>query len=327
MNQKYFIAWWNVENLFDMQNSASRPAWLQSNLNSELSGWDSSVLSQKISQLAQIIMKMNDDKGPDILGLCEIENIAVLKMLQAALYPLNRKYAIAHVDMEDERGIDIAFIYDKTIFNYEEQFNYVVRKRSATRDIFQVNFKTNEAKDIVFIGNHWPAKSGGSLESEPYRIIAAETLSYWIERIHEIKGNNIAIVVMGDFNDEPFSRSITEYALSTHLEMKVRNSFSPRLLNLMWDIMSSGLGTYYYDNFANVLDQFLVSKAIVNENSDFKLAIDTNGKPIVKIEMFPEMVSGGDYPDPIRFGRPSSQYNASGFSDHYPISMILEEIN
>jgi len=272
-------------------------------------------------------MKMNDDKGPDILGLCEIENIAVLKMLQAALYPLNRKYAIAHVDMEDERGIDIAFIYDKTIFNYEEQFNYVVRKRSATRDIFQVNFKTNEAKDIVFIGNHWPAKSGGSLESEPYRIIAAETLSYWIERIHEIKGNNIAIVVMGDFNDEPFSRSITEYALSTHLEMKVRNSFSPRLLNLMWDIMSSGLGTYYYDNFANVLDQFLVSKAIVNENSDFKLAIDTNGKPIVKIEMFPEMVSGGDYPDPIRFGRPSSQYNASGFSDHYPISMILEEIN
>ena len=326
MNQTYFIAWWNVENLFDVFSSTTRPSWLQTTLNNELTGWDSTVLSQKISQLSQIIMKMNNENGPDILGLCEIENIEVLDMLRVALYPLNRKYAIAHVDMEDARGIDIAFIYDKTIFNYEEQFNYVVRKRTATRDIFQVNFKTNSGKDLIFVGNHWPAKTGGSLESEPYRIIAAETLSYWIERILEIKGNNTGIVVMGDFNDEPYSRAICDYALGTHLEMKVRNSFSPRLYNLMWEIMASGAGTYYYDNFANVVDQFLVSKAIVNSNSGFKLAVDSNGKAVVNIEMFSEMISGGDYPDPIKFGRPSSQLNLNGYSDHYPISMLLEEI-
>ncbi|MFC1849266.1 hypothetical protein ACFL27_03560 [candidate division CSSED10-310 bacterium] len=37
----------------------------------------------------------------------------------------------------------------------------------------------------------------------PYRILAAETLSYWIEKIQDIKGNDIPILVMGDFNDQP----------------------------------------------------------------------------------------------------------------------------
>jgi len=40
MKQKFQIAWWNVENLFDVQNSAQRPEWLQKALNRELNGWN-----------------------------------------------------------------------------------------------------------------------------------------------------------------------------------------------------------------------------------------------------------------------------------------------
>ena len=36
--------------------------------------------------------------------------------------------------------------------------------------------------------------------------------SYWMSRIIEIKGKDIAVLTMGDFNDEPFNRSLTEYA-------------------------------------------------------------------------------------------------------------------
>jgi hypothetical protein len=39
---------------------------------------------------------------------------------------------------------------------------------------------------------------------------------------------------------------------------------------------------------------------------------------------FTEMVSGGDYPDPIRFGR-EDDANQNGFSDHYPISVVIDE--
>ena len=52
----------------------------------------------------------------------------------------------------------------------------------------------------------------------------------------------------------------------------------------------------------------------------------------VKIERFPEMVASEvndrvKYPRPIRFGRPSvaSSFNENGFSDHFPVSIILQE--
>ena len=126
---------------------------------------------------------------------------------------------------------------------------------------------------------------------------------------------------MGDFNDEPFSRSITEYTLATNSKMKVQKSKSPRLLNLMWRFPGKGIGTYYFSNFSHLFDQFMVSKGILNGKGCFKVKDDS-----AKIVMSKEMVSGGSYPKPIKFGRPSKGLNKNGFSDHYPISMVLEEI-
>jgi len=49
---------------------------------------------------------------------------------------------------------------------------------------------------FVVIGNHWPSRRGGQLETEPYRILAAETLSYWLQRIHEIVGPEAVVVCL-----------------------------------------------------------------------------------------------------------------------------------
>ncbi len=67
---EHFIAFWNVENLFDVENSPDRPDYLQTQLAGELEGWSASVLSAKIARLAEIIAAMNDSKGPDALGVC-----------------------------------------------------------------------------------------------------------------------------------------------------------------------------------------------------------------------------------------------------------------
>jgi len=102
------------------------------------------------------------------------------------------------------------------------------------------------------------------LFTKPYRIIAAETLSYWHERILEEKGKDVAILIMGDFNNEPHSRSMIQYALSTNSKTKViKTTTAPRLYNLMWPLMGKGLGTFYYDNFPHMFDQFLVSKEFI----------------------------------------------------------------
>ncbi len=277
-------------------------------------------MKKKIQQLSKIICKLNEGKGPDMLGVCEVENKPVLQRLVDSLKSLNRSYSIAHHDTSDQRGIDVAFIYDRELFRYEDQFSHEILKRNATRDIFQVNFKTASGRDLIMIGNHWPSRLNGLFLTEPYRIIAAETLSYWHERILEKKGKSTPIVVVGDFNDEPFNRSLTQYALSTNCKLKVISSRSaPRLFNLMWPLMGMGIGTHYHDNVPGMLDQFMVSKAVIKNDAPLKIKSD-----FVRIERFPEMMEGS-YKKPRRFGRPSSTLDETGFSDHFPISIVLVE--
>ena len=108
----YYVAFWNLENLFDISTSPRRSDKLKRVLKKELKGWTVSILDRKIKQLASVITQMNQGAGPDILGVCEIENDHVMQKLVDALGPLARHYAIAHHDMSDNRGIDVGFIYD-----------------------------------------------------------------------------------------------------------------------------------------------------------------------------------------------------------------------
>lgn len=317
----YYVAWWNLENLFDVENSTQRPAWLQQKLANELQGWNDQVLNQKVAQLASIISKMNGGAGPDLLGVCEVENKPAMDRLANALNLAGRAYHVAHHDTQDQRGIDVAFIYDSNLLEAHEQFFHVIVKREATRDLFQVNFRTKPAgRELIAVGNHWPSRLGGQYESEPYRIVAAETLAYWNRRIQEIKGENVPIIVMGDFNDEPGSRSLTDYALSTRSKQKVlRATEAPRLFNLMWPVMGTGVGTHYYQNFPNMLDQFLVSKGFLQATSPVQVKDDT-----VELIRYPEMLQG-QYQVPRRFARPSSGLDTAGYSDHFPIGVRISE--
>lgn len=315
----YYIAFWNVENLFDIVDSPRRTDKLQRTLAGELAGWTTNVLNRKVHQLASIIQQMNQGLGPDILGVCEVENDYVLNLLLNRINIPGRNYNIEHHDMSDKRGIDVAFIYDQNHFTVIDQFSHFIVKRVATRELFQVNFRTSNNNVLVVIGNHWPSRMGGQYESEPYRIIAGETLAYFHQRIRENHGNNVAIMAMGDFNDEPFNRSIMKYALGEKIRAKVTRARSPKFLNLMWPLLGSGLGTHYYNNNPNILDQFLVSKGLLTGNSN--ISVNQTSMEIVR---FPVMINTGTYPTPIRYGR-GNTLNREGFSDHFPIAVQLRE--
>ncbi len=126
---------------------------------------------------------MNGSQGPDILGVCEVENAFVLQQLTARLNPQlnNRTYTVVHVDAtKDQRGIDTAFIYDDLKYSVDPNaiFSHWVMRRTGTRDITQVTFTTQAGNDLVALCNHWPSRSGGAYESRGYRMTAGETLSY-----------------------------------------------------------------------------------------------------------------------------------------------------
>lgn len=317
----HYISWWNVENLFDERDAPieRRPEKLKRKIAADLKAWTPTVLKRKIKNLASIIDRMNDGNGPDILGVCEVENAYVLNLLIEEI-SCRSTYKLIHHDMKDQRGIDVAIIYDgsKYSFNEENFFSYEVIKRYPTREIVQATLQVKASgKELIVVGNHWPSRSGGQFESEPYRIITGETLSYFVQRIQEIKGKDSAIIVMGDFNDEPYSRSMTDYALSMMSRDKVVYARNPALYNLMWNLLGERKGSYVYSGVSMMIDQFLVAKGIAKKSGDFIL-----DEAQVKVEIFPDMVSGR-YDTPIRFGQ--SKPNLEGFSDHLPISFVLGE--
>lgn len=321
MPRQYQIAFWNLENLFDIENSPRRSDKLQRAIGKDLQGWSQELLDKKVSQLASIIRQMNGGHGPEILGVCEVENAYVMQLLVGALAPLGRNYAVEHHDMADGRGIDVGFVYDADLFTVEAQFSHFVMRRTGTRDLFQVNFKTRDNRLFVLVGNHWPSRSGaGALESAGYRAIAGETLAYFHERILEVQGAGIPVLAMGDFNDEPFDRSLENYALSMRSRTKVIHAIAPHFLNLMWPVMGQSLGTLYFDNCPNLFDQFLANKNLLKGNAPIEALPDS-----VEIVRFPEMVDTGDYPKPINFGGMGKPVNPKGFSDHFPVVVIVKE--
>ena len=320
--ENHNIYWWNLENLFDIENSPRRSQFLNNKLGSELVGWTQAILGQKIENLSSVIAKFNNNNGPDILGVCEVENAHVLELLSLELNILTgRNYTFAIIDGEDKRGIDTALIYDSDKYNQSPKtFTLRITKRNPTRDLFQVQLTTQSGNTLVLILNHWPSRSGGHLESEPFRIMVAENLSYWVERIHEELGKDTSILLMGDFNDNPFDKSMTKYLQSTNIKKKVMSARNHFFYNTMYQFLDQNIGTHVWGSEVNILDQFLVSKNILSQSNTHPFKIDT-----IEIVDFPELVKGA-YKKAIRFSRPNkSDFNPDGFSDHLPISITLNE--
>ena len=337
----HFVGFWNLENLFAPEGFPGREPWIADAVASDLKGWTEALFNTKINQLASIIVQMNNALGPDILGVCEVENAFVLEKLIERLNGQvnNRNYMVVHVDSTlDHRGIDTAFVYDSLKFSVDPNaiFSHFVMRRTGTRDILQVTFTTQAGNDLIALCNHWPSRSGGAYESRGYRMTAGETLSYWQQRIWDVRGNEIPIIAMGDFNDDPFDESVVFHARATRERGDVeRAKTAVRFYNLAWGYLSQMTqdhhgdqkllhGTLYFDGNGNTFDQILVSKGLLMEDSPIKVLEET-----ARIEAFPEMVDHKVAYGPIRFGLPkgdaAKNVDTSGFSDHFPVSVVLRE--
>jgi hypothetical protein len=126
--------------------------------------------------------------------------------------------------------------------------------------------------------------------------IAGETLSYFHQRVLEVRGLRTPVLVMGDFNDEPFDTSLVRHALSTRQRAKVTSAReNPLLWNLMWPIAGAPDVSFYFDNQPNMLDQFMVNKNMATGDAPSKADPAT-----ARILKPPAMVNPGFYPNPVR---------------------------
>src|SRR5689334_22025322 len=101
-NKNYYISaigFWNVENLYDTLNDV----WKNDEEFTPIgtNAWTGSRYRTKIEHLAEVISKMATDVTPDglaIMGLCEIENIGVVKDLVNSPALKKRNYQIVHIE-------------------------------------------------------------------------------------------------------------------------------------------------------------------------------------------------------------------------------------
>lgn len=151
-----YVAFWNVENLFDTIDDPAVEKDEEFTPDAPKK-WTEERFQTKLENLARVIADMNGGRGPDVLGLSEIENRFVIEKLIEQLKPLNRDYGIVHKDSPSYRGIDCALIYDRKKLKLKSSDFLFIHSR--TREIVEAELTIGGDSLFVFV-NHWPSRGG-----------------------------------------------------------------------------------------------------------------------------------------------------------------------
>lgn len=325
--QKPFsVAFYNVENLFDtLDNPTTIDEFFTPG--SEID-WNTEKYTNKQNKLSEVIAKIGYGKAPTVLGVCEVENKKVLEDLITQDPLKNTKYQIVHFESPDARGIDNALLFSEKVFQLVKAENLKVdlsnlplaegqdpTYKQTTRDILSVQLKTKKNDTIQFYVCHFPSRRGGQEASEPKRLRAAETLM--ADKAKKVATNpNLKIIIMGDFNDEPENASIQGILMGRPFpEIQSFELYNPMFLMAQ----DSTLGSYCYRGDWNVLDQFLISKSLLNAKKGVKYV--PNSAQIVNEDWLRQHGNHpyDGYPNRTLAGK---KY-LGGYSDHFPIRLKL----
>lgn len=282
------IVSYNVENLFDTKHDTLKND--SSFLPEGMHHWTYRRYQTKIDRIAQVLVNIGGWESVPLVGLCEVENARCLRNLCYKLRRFHYKYV--HYDSPDERGVDVALLYDSTRVS-------ILNRRAlspsldgdATRDILYVSALYEQRDTVHVMMCHLPSQLGGASNTDWKRQRAKSLIQSQIDSIFLFQPS-ANIVVMGDMNTS---------ALDDLTGM----------VNLMIPIQKMGQGTHKYQGIWTCLDQFYVSQSIASK------ATATIFSPRWLLE---EDTKYLDYkPHRTYIGY---RYN-DGYSDHLPIVLHL----
>lgn len=316
-NEIVFL-FYNAENFFDSFNDTLTND--EEFLPHGIRGWNQERFIEKVNKISKVILNSAGWEPPELIGLCEVENYYVLQKLIQSTALKTFGYKIIHKESPDERGIDVAFLYNAAKF-YPLNYNFYPLKNGndsifKSREILYVCGLVNQTDSLHLIINHWPSRFSGIMNTEKYRILAAELVSEISRKILSENANS-KIIIAGDFNDEPNNKSI-EYVLQAKpISNQPKNS---ELYNLSYSWMKDEVQTLKYQSQWAVFDQIIVSGNLLNSFRGIRC--HANGAKIVKL---PFLLKADE-----KFGgvKPFRTFNGAeyqnGFSDHLPVMLPLK---
>ena len=309
--EQYSFVFYNVENLFDTIDDADKndEKYMPG---SELD-WDTEKYLHKIDQVSRVLTSIHEHTLPSVIGLSEVENRLVLEDLIELSGLKEGGYVIIHKEGPDERGIDVALLYRKSIFKPEYidfmNIHYPFDPEEKTRDILYVKGEIL-GEVIHYYVNHWTSRWSGHLETNPHRNYTARLIRNHVDSIlvAEPEAN---ILIMGDLNDNPTDTSVYMILQAFPLTMEIHSN---ELYNLTIAKYDQGHGTLYWKSW-DMFDQ-----VIVNGNFLKRINLEKNELIFKKDWMLYERQDGVKVPS-----RTASRSYYGGFSDHLPVFIVVDK--
>jgi hypothetical protein len=305
--QSIIVSFYNCENFYDTTDQIK--VIDEDFLPSSPKNYNGKAYALKSIHLAQVVYglgKVEKSNGIAIMGVVEIENKLVLDKLIAEPMLQKYHYKYLHFDSRDQRGVDVAMIYNPSYFIPYQYRPYSLTDAEhfndyATRDILYVKGKL-DGEWIHILVNHWPSRRGGTYLSNSKRLWASSVCKKIMDSISIIEPQ-AKFIVMGDFNDNPNNSSIKK--------LNLQNPF--------YTLFKKGYGSLAFRDSWNLFDQILLSRHWTDGNNKL-----TNYKPI--IYTIPDMIENqGKYQ-----GYPKRTYDGDrfrgGYSDHFPVALIFKPI-
>jgi len=307
MSKIFSIAFYNLENLFDSENNEST---LDKDYTPDgIFQWDKTRYDEKINNLGLAISKIGEMRSsipPVFIGVCEVENESCLQDLinTKSLKPFG--YQFFFHKSPDQRGIHVAFLFQKNHFDLIDTKIFTIdldqdHGPDSTRDILLIKGKLF-GEQVSILLNHWPSRTDGTKKTDNKRIKAAKIVHRIVTDLYA-EDLHSKIIVMGDFNDDPLSKSVSKY-------------LSDGFFNPMLSFQKEKKGSVKYKGKWIMFDQIILNNELLDSNW-----FNYEGAHIY-VAPFLTQKTGRHKGSPKRTYL--GKHFQGGYSDHYPVFVYFK---
>lgn len=264
-------------------------------------------ISQEIIALGELNVPQSEENAgrktvgnlPDFVALCEVENDSAMIALTKRSLLRKAGYEYVMTSSPDERGIDVALLYQPFSFRLLQYHSIRIQRlpdTKPTRDILYAKGLLMSDDTLHIFVVHAPSRRGGEQASRPYRLQVAKQLAHSVDSLYALN-DSAQILVTGDFNDY-------------HDSPALRLLESHHLINISKDAKgrNGAKGTYRYHGEWRSLDQMLCSPALAIRH----IACEVGDLPFLLED---DEKYGGKKPFRTYLG---PRY-LGGYSDHLPL--------
>lgn len=312
-SKPFKIVFYNTENIFDTIDDPTRND--EDFLPGSKVAWTAERYRHKLHQIARVLSAIDSANLPAVIGLAEIENKTVLEDLIRMPELQQGGYQPILVEGHDPRGIDVAALYRPGILSLAGYKSLPSAASFHTRSVLYIKiFNARSDTFHVFI-NHWKSREGSAEKTEPKRVENATLLKHYVDSVQH-SDPQARIILMGDFNDEPVNKSISEVLKAQKVEKRIKPA---NLYNLTYERYLKGEGTLFYKDW-DLFDQIIVTGNLLT-GKRHNPVIHPPYAFIFKMEwMLYKNKSGQMIPNRTA----GSKEYYGGFSDHLPVYTVVE---